>query len=344
MSKTYDELKGQFSALKETAVYIRNRINVLNRFLEEKPYQTVAFLGCGSSFSVSKSLEAIYRNLSGKSSLSLAAGDLMLHTENYKTILENAVIVAVTRSGSTSEVLKAIEAIKALVPVRVIALTCVEGAPIVELSDVTFNMPWAFDASVCQTRTVSNLYLAGAILAAGIAKRNDVIEAAEETIAQLEDYATRIEPLFLQLAKEKWDNAVVLADGEIGGIAEEGALAFKEICQLPSNYYGLLDSRHGPMVMIGKTTLVIASIGSAGEQECKLVADVAKKYATIVTFSDEPKDLPKVYANISFGRPLDLIGRGLALIVICQLASYYKALVRGVNPDAPTGLDAWIKL
>lgn len=50
MSKTYDELKGQFSALKETAVYIRNRINVLNRFLEEKPYQTVAFLGCGSSF------------------------------------------------------------------------------------------------------------------------------------------------------------------------------------------------------------------------------------------------------------------------------------------------------
>ena len=139
MSKTYDELKGQFSALKETAVYIRNRINVLNRFLEEKPYQTVAFLGCGSSFSVSKSLEAIYRNLSGKSSLSLAAGDLMLHTENYKTILENAVIVAVTRSGSTSEVLKAIEAIKALVPVRVITLTCVEGAPIVELSDVTFN-------------------------------------------------------------------------------------------------------------------------------------------------------------------------------------------------------------
>ena len=60
MSKTYDELKGQFSALKETAVYIRNRINVLNRFLEEKPYQTVAFLGCGSSFSVSKSFSPLW--------------------------------------------------------------------------------------------------------------------------------------------------------------------------------------------------------------------------------------------------------------------------------------------
>ncbi len=344
MSKTYDEMKGQFSALRETAVYIRNRINVLNRFLEEKPYQTVAFLGCGSSFSVSKSLEAIYRNLSGKASMSLAAGDLMLHTENYKLALDNAVIVAVTRSGSTSEVLKALEAVKALVPVRVIALTCVEGAPIAELADVTFTMPWAFDESVCQTRTVSNLYLAGAIVAAGIARQNEAVAEAEATVEALEAYAQRIEPLFLRLAKEKWDNAVVLADGEIGGIAEEGALAFKEICQLPSNYYGLLDSRHGPMVIIGKTTLVIACLGAAGEQECRLVADVTKKYATVVTFSDEEKPLPKVYENIVFGRPLDVIGRGLALIVICQFAAYYKALVRGVNPDAPAGLDAWIKL
>ncbi|MBQ4047508.1 MAG: SIS domain-containing protein [Clostridia bacterium] len=344
MSKTYDEMKSQYGALRETALYIRNRINVLNRFLEEKPVKTVAFLGCGSSFSVSKSLEAIYRNLSGNSAMSLAAGDLMLHTENYRIALEDSVIVAVTRSGSTSEVLRALEAIKAIASVRVIALTCVEGAPITELSDVTFNMPWAFDESVCQTRTVSNLYLAGAILAAGIAKNFEAIDAVEATVNELEAYAERIEPMFLQLAKEKWDHAVVLADGEIGGIAEEGALAFKEICQLNSNYYGLLDSRHGPMVMVGKTTLVFASLGAAGEQECRLVADVTKKYATVLTVSDEAKELPKTYANIAFGRPLDVIGRGLALIVVCQLAAYYKSLVRGVNPDAPTGLDAWIKL
>ena len=56
MSKTYDEMKSQYGALRETALYIRNRINVLNRFLEEKTVKTVAFLGCGSSFSVSKSL------------------------------------------------------------------------------------------------------------------------------------------------------------------------------------------------------------------------------------------------------------------------------------------------
>lgn len=344
MSKTYEEMKGQYSALKDTAAYISNRINALNRFLDEKPYQNIAFIGCGSSYSVSKSLEAIYQNLTGRSAMSLAAGDLMLHTENYRISLENSLIVAITRSGSTSEVIKAIEAVKAMVPVRVISITCVEDSPIAPLSDVVLTMPWAYDASVCQTRTVSNLYLAGAILCAGIAKKNDVIENVCKTVNELEAYANRIEPMFQNIAKEKWDNAVVLADGEIGGIAEEGALAFKEICQLMSNYYGLLDSRHGPMVMIGRNTLVIASITNGGEQECRLIADVAKKYATILTVSDEEIQLPKTYANIAFGRPLDVIGRGLALIVVCQFAAYYKSLVRGVNPDAPTGLDAWIKL
>lgn len=33
-------------------------------------------------------------------------------------------------------------------------------------------------------------------------------------------------------------------DAELCGICEEGALTFKEICQVDSNYYHLLDARH----------------------------------------------------------------------------------------------------
>ena len=345
MSKTYDEMKGQFSALRETAVYIRNRINVLNRFLEEKPYQTVAFLGCGSSFSVSKSLEAIYRNLSGKASMSLAAGDLMLHTENYKLALDNAVIVAVTRSGSTSEVLKALEAVKALVPVRVIALTCVEGAPIAELADVTFTMPWAFDESVCQTRTVSNLYLAGAIVAAGIARQNEAVAEAEATVEALEAYAQRIEPLFLRLAKEKWDNAVVLADGEIGGIAEEGALAFTEIAMLPGWCFHLLDYRHGPIVVSGGKTLTLVLLRPGeGELQGKMVQDVMARGSIVVTISDQAENLYGAAAHVQITGVDDFAAWGILFIYVAQMTALLKALALGGNPDQPKGLDAYISL
>ena len=136
----------------------------------------------------------------------------------------------------------------------------------------------------------------------------------------------------------------MLADGEMEGICEEGSLAFKEICQLPSNSYGLLDCRHGPMVLFGNGTLVIAAVGACGEYEQKLVADVCAKGAIVITVSDQPCELPDVAYNFYFGAELDPIVRGIAVLVVCQFASYYKALVRGVNPDAPTGLDAWIKL
>lgn len=344
MNKTYTEMKAQYAALKSTSEYIQNRINIINRFLNEGQCRIMAFMGSGSSYSVAKSCEAVYRDMNCGSTASYASGDVMLNSERYAEALDNGVLVAITRSGSTSEVINAINELKKHASIRVIAITCVEDAPIKEIADMTLEMPWAFDASVCQTRTVSNLYLAGTMLSVGIAGKSVILRSIEESIAKLEAYSDRIEPAFLSLAKERWDSAVVLADGETAGIAEEGALAFKEICQIPSNSYGLLDCRHGPMVVIGKGTLVVACAVKDGDYEKGIVSDLASKYATVVTFTDMPTSMPKTYCNFFFGEALDPIVRGIALLIICQYASYYKALVKGLNPDAPAGLDAWIKL
>ncbi|HHX72720.1 MAG TPA: SIS domain-containing protein [Clostridiales bacterium] len=345
MSKTYEEIKGQFTALAKTSEYIKNRINIIQRFLNEKETKIMAFIGSGSSYALAKSCEHIYRNLTGKPAVSLASGDLMLHPERYAQALSGGVIVAITRSGSTSEILKAIDAIKRHADVRVVAIACVEGSPIESIADFTLSLPWAFDESICQTRTVSNLFLAGALFSAGLGGRADVIRDLDKTIGLLEGFCNRIEPEFLTLAKEKWDHVVVLADGEIAGLAEEGALAFKEICQLPSNQYGLLDVRHGPMVIINNRTLVLACLTEANDYETKLISDLCAKHATVVCYSDLPVKLDsKVFAQFDMGETLDTVSRGLPLILICQLASYYKALVRGTNPDMPDGLDAWVKL
>ncbi|MBR6740900.1 MAG: SIS domain-containing protein [Clostridia bacterium] len=344
MSKTYTEMKAQYAALNRTAEYIQNRINIIGRYLNEGQCRIMAFLGSGSSYSVAKSCEAIYRDMNCGAAASYASGDVMLNAERYAEALDNGVIVAITRSGSTSEVLNAIAEVKKRATVRVIAITCVEDSPIKDIADLTLELPWAFDESVCQTRTVSNMYLAGAMIAVGIAGKSVVLRRIEESVAKLEAYSNSIEATFLSLAKERWDSAVVLADGEMAGIAEEGALAFKEICQVPSNSYGLLDCRHGPMVVMGKGTLIIACAVKDGEYERKLIADLTAKHATVVTFTDLPAEFPNTYSNFSFGQELDPIVRAIALLIICQYASYYKALVKGLNPDAPAGLDAWIKL
>jgi fructoselysine-6-P-deglycase FrlB-like protein len=137
---------------------------------------------------------------------------------------------------------------------------------------------------------------------------------------------------------------VVLGDAELGGLCEEGALAFKEICQLPSNYYHLLDVRHGPMVLVGPETLVIAVLSSGGnELELALVRDALKKGATVVVYSDQPLNLPGAVV-ISFGEVLLPPARGVPAIALCQLISYHKSFLTGADPDKPDGLSPWIRL
>ncbi len=133
-------------------------------------------------------------------------------------------------------------------------------------------------------------------------------------------------------------------DAEIDGLAEEGALAYKEISQINSNYYHLLDVRHGPMVLIGPGTMVLASVSAPGNRfEMGLVDDLIARGAKVVCYSQEA--VRKDGATcISLGEDVGPVAGGLGLIALCQLISYHKSGVMGCNPDQPDGLDAWIRI
>jgi glucosamine 6-phosphate synthetase-like amidotransferase/phosphosugar isomerase protein len=70
---------------------------------------------------------------------------------------------------------------------------------------------------------------------------------------------------------------------------------------------------------------------------------MVKKTPHIIAFTDKPKEMDRVQV-MPYSREISHIAKGLPFILICQLLSYHKAIYRGTNPDAPTGLDAWISL
>ena len=64
------------------------------------------FIGSGSSFCLAKSAAAMFTMRCDIPSLAVAAGDLLLHTERYLNAVKGSVVVFVSRSGMTSEVLR----------------------------------------------------------------------------------------------------------------------------------------------------------------------------------------------------------------------------------------------
>lgn len=221
----------------------------------------------------------------------------------------------------------------------------VEDAPISKLADLTLEMPWAFDDSVCQTRTVTNLYAANLIITGILSGDEKLLTEIKSAIDAQELFMTEYKDVIKDAADLDWDNAVVLADVELEGIAKEGAMAFKEICQLKSNYYHLLDSRHGPMVLFDDKTIVIAAKTPFDDKyQTELLKDIKSNGSYIICVSDNKEGIEYADINITIPSYENYAAAGIHLIFLPQALSFYKALAIGVNPDVPRGLDPWIKL
>ena len=345
MNKTRSEIFSQCDALKTTLAELDRKQDEIRAFFSGADFNKIVFTGCGSSYCVAKSAAAAALVRYGKPSYALCSGDLFLNADTYRDFLNGAALVSFSRSGCTSEVILAVNKFREFYPSAPYVSVCeMTGSELSKTAGFVIELPWAYDESVCQTRSVSNMYLAGVSLAGILARDEKYLQSLSDTVAFGSGFIEEHNAEFERIASLGWESAVVLADGILEGIGEEAALAFKEICMIPSNYYHFLDVRHGPIVLINEKTLVIAALSPGdNDYQLKLVEDILNKGATVISLGggDQPTS---AHRAIQLPADCSFAARGLPLVFTAQLVSFYKAVLNGVNPDEPNGLSAWIAL
>jgi len=344
-SNSYKETTAQYDALKKTFAYLTKERERIVQAYKESGAGTIIFSGSGSSYEVSRS-SAFSASLRLKEKpYALASGDILVNEANYGPLLGDALLVLISRSGSTSEVVYAAEIVKKQGG-KVISVTCVKDSPLAAFSDVVLELPWAFDSSVCQTRTITNIYTANLLLIAFFSGDEKLIEEINSVIERGEEFIQKWIGPIQTAAQGPWDFAVVLADGELQGIALEGALAFKEISDTRSNCHHLLDVRHGPIVGIDEDTLVIAALSPHDDKyQRDLINDILNRGAKVIVYSpEEIEPIEGVALHVDSGLPLGFAASGIPFIFIPQMAALTHSAVLGNDPDKPKGLEPWIKL
>lgn len=346
MYKTETEILSQYTALKKTYEYMMDRSQEIKALQKENADKSVTFIGCGSSYSLCKSAAMSLKMRSQLKVDSFPAGDLMLNFPQYENLVKDTLLIAPSRSGSTSEVILAVKKAKDKLNVPCISICATIQSELSKIADLNFEMPWAFDESVCQTRTVTNLYTANLILIGILTEDRLLLEEINSAIENGSKFMEANSKVLKEIGSdEAWDNVVTLGDAELTGIVEEGALAFKEICQLQSSYYHILDVRHGPAVLIKNKTLVIIAASPNGEAYQKdLIKDLKKQQPIIISVSDSADNVIKSDYNIVVPAYKNVAVMGIPFIFVPQMLSYSKAIARGINPDLPQGLDPWIRL
>jgi fructoselysine-6-P-deglycase FrlB-like protein len=224
--------------------------------------ERVLYLGCGTSAYIAESL-AILRERAGIGYSDAAYGSEWRPGRDYDRV------VAVTRSGTTSEILDAL----ALVPagVRRTAITGVADAPVHALVDDALVLDYADEKSVVQTRfPTTTLIIARTVFG--------------EDVSALPAAAARELDRPQDLDVPALDHFVYLGSGWAYGLAQEAALKIREAAQAWAESYPTLDYRHGPIAVAHPGPVV----GMCGEAVPQHVTDIEATGAVVRTSDDDP--------------------------------------------------------
>lgn len=345
MFLTEKEILDTPNALKKTYSYFCEKSEEIKAFFKSNTNRKFTFFGCGSSFMLSKSAAIIFSSFENTSASAIAAGEYIVNPDFWKETVKDSIVVTISRSGKTSEMVKAVKHIKENLGCDVISISMKDENDIMPMAQLNMTLDWCYDNSVCQTRTVTNLYTSILLLASYYNNDETLRESVKVACETNEKFQADNRETLEKIAALDWTDVTVLADGPVRGIAEEGALAFTEITMLTGRYFPMLDYRHGPIVISGEKSLTIMLINPAEDELQKdMVADVMSHGGPVVVVSKHKDNIYGATAHIQIDGIDNFAAWGIPFIYLSQMTSLIKSVNRGGNPDAPKGLDAFIIL
>lgn len=329
---TYNEIKSQTEAWAQA-------LDVVNASTLPKAgdYDQVIFTGCGSTYYLSLSAAPMYQELTGFSARAVPGGELLLNSQTILT-KQKTLLVAISRSGTTTETVRAVENFKKEKCGDVIVISNYDEV-LSRLADVNFVISKGQEESVAQTRSFASMFVAVTALCARIAGREDLLNAMEKLpevgnglISQYELYAKEIGENL------NYDRFYFLGSGMRYGLACEVNLKMKEMTLTHSEPFHFLEFRHGPMSMVNEKAVVIGLVSESNLSHEKAVLNEMQALGGKIVMLAESN------ADVSFKSQIPEQARSILYLPVLQLMAYYRSLAKGLNPDKPTNLTAVVKL
>jgi glutamine---fructose-6-phosphate transaminase (isomerizing) len=344
--KSKGEIFGQGESLRRTIDLVLSRREEIRGFFNEGGWEEIVFIGCGSSHWLSLSAAATATSVLGVPCRAVKSGDIVMNRGMYQKAFRKPLVVAPSRSGSTSETLAAIDFMKDRYGSRVLTLTEYPGSPFRAAADLSLELPWANEESVCQTRSFSSLYL-GCVAVACVAGAEegllrDLARYADDAMhlgERINEEAARLVRGFPAVR-----DLTSLGNGPQYGVCIEGAYIGIEMAGFPGSYFGTLEYRHGPIVMADARSLVFITIGREDRTYDEGIAREARKRGARVAVILDEGGFECADYRFELGRAASAEAVALFAALVMQGFAYHKAVHLGVDPDNPPGLIPWIKM
>lgn len=310
----------------------------------------------GTSFYASLAGKFIITRFLGKYIQAIECSEFQ--TELFNSLQDDSIIIAVSQSGETADLIEAIRwAKEAKKGVKILSITNVIGSSITRYSDLVLMTQAGPEIGVAATKTYVTQVLMLALIGLEIARIRKVLSEDEiakyyaaltETPQIIENFLDNNIHLIKNIVKnlEESANFFFLARGISIAIAHEGGLKLKEVACRFVEGYSAAHAKHGPISLVRKGFPIIfiappdetyqRLIGNVMEFKArggKVISLVVKADKTITNLSDFTIPIPQnpdkyhsLFSPITF-------------IPALQLLAYYYALDSKLDPDKPLNLS-----
>jgi glucosamine--fructose-6-phosphate aminotransferase (isomerizing) len=256
--------------------------------------------------------------------------------EHEEWLGRGTVVVAISQSGETADVLEATKLAKKR-GARVLSIINAAGSSLARESDVVLLLNCGPEVGVAATKSftaqvmVVNL-LVDAVLGRKAVGRLDVLSRGVRRALESEDQIKAI-------AREYRDRPdfYFVARGYNYPVALEGALKLKELSYIHAEGMPASELKHGTLALIEKGTpvVVINPSGPSHADTLSNAEELKARGADLIGISDVEDDVYKHFVRIP---KVDWAAMPVVEAVPLQLLAYHTAVARRNDPDYPRNL------
>jgi len=339
---TRNEILSQPAAWAAALDMVEKARPALEPFLRSE-YDQVLFTGCGSTYYLSMAAAALFQECTGRLARAVPASELLLNTgavlARASDSTRRTLLVAISRSGSTTETVRAVEQFKRQERGPVLAITNYGDQPLAALADLALVIEKGQEESVAQTRSFASMFVAAtafALLAAGSEVEYNSLRGLPEVGTQL---ISRYDSLARQFGENlDFDRFYFLGSGLRYGLACEVNLKMKEMTLTHSEPFHFMEFRHGPMSMVTKDAVIVGLLSEKNNShEQTVLNEMRARGGNILSLAESG-------ASVVFDSGIPESARGVLYLPVLQLMAFYRSLAKGLNPDRPNNLTAVVKL
>lgn len=316
---------------------IRQDDTMLTRIaLTIKRAERVFLVGCGTAAKMAKIGEIALADVAGVAATAIVGSEFAPYA---KFLNRRSVVIAVSQSGETADVLEALRAAKKA-GAHIVSVLNVVGSSIDRMSDDRLFINVGPEIAVASTKAA--IGQAAVLLMLAHAATGKLGNAKHDLRGAVRDLMRTLTPELSQeiLAVAKTiaheNDLYIIGRGYHAPTAHEAAIKIQEVSYIHAEGFPGGELKHGPIALIRPGTPVIAFMpndDTKRDMESN-VTELRARGAHVIGIAPEGNRLFDEWIRV----PDCGIASPIASLIPVQLLAYHLAVLRGNDPDKPRNL------